>query len=507
MLSFIAFGSNIEPKASHLRLALDALGKTSGISVLRTSMMYQTSPMYVVDQADFLNAVVAVNTTLTPTELLIAVKTIESNMGRESPCSHRYQRYGPRPIDLDILTFGELILNTPELSIPHPCMHERPFVLVPLLDLVDSDFIIPGFSQPIRYLISEVETASCMRVIACKKQLIPLSRTPIIVAIVNATPDSFAGGNEGEEARIACDLVEKGASIIDVGGQSTRPGAIEVGPEEETRRVVAAIKGIVASAPGAIISVDTYRATVASAAIQAGAAIVNDVSGGADKEMIRIVVKFGTPYFVCHSGAISLPPHAQVLGASPHDSLHHGATLDGPLNRTALTPNLIKCVVCRVRRELMNKVHVLRSGGVPDWDIVLDPGFGFGKSSDENFTLLRHWRDIRAMEGRCCSACGQTTVTDQINSSQSSLLALKNGLSAYPVLIGISRKRFIRGIYEANSSAALAGTIAATIACLDAEMLRVHDVEETACALNVARQFNGKVELRSEPDCSMARSA
>ena len=247
--------------------------------------------------------------------------------------------------------------------------------------------------------------------------------TPVVMGILNATPDSFyAGSRTQTEAEIAArvhQIVDEGAGIIDVGAYSSRPGADDVPAEEEARRLRHALDIVRREAPDAIISVDTFRADVAKMCIEEGGAhIINDISGGTlDKNMFRTVARLRVPYILMH---IQGEPH--TMQQAPHyDNLEQEVFL-----------------------FLSQRVDQLRQLGVAD--IILDPGFGFGKTLAHNYELMNRLEDFREFD--------------------------------LPLLVGISRKSMIYKLLGTTPAEALGGTIALnTIALMKgAHILRVHDV-------------------------------
>lgn len=247
---------------------------------------------------------------------------------------------------------------------------------------------------------------------------------PHIMGILNITPDSFFdGGRNITEEKIMAHveaMLRDGATFIDVGGYSTRPGAAEVSPEEEVRRVVPAIRMIVKEFPSVRVSVDTFRAATATAAVEVGASMINDVSGGElDPGMFAAVARLNVPYILMH-----------MRGT--------------PQTMTAQTSyqNLIK----EVQDYFHRKISMLTSAGVKD--IIVDPGFGFAKTREQNFEILSRLSVLRQL-GR-------------------------------PVLAGLSRKSLIWRTLGITANEALNGTTSLnTIALLNgASILRVHDVKE-----------------------------
>jgi dihydropteroate synthase len=263
-----------------------------------------------------------------------------------------------------------------------------------------------------------------------------------IMGILNLTPDSFSGDgllikeSSADSLRIdldailemACSFVENGANIIDVGGESTRPGAQLVGADEEMRRVVPVIEKLAANLD-VIISIDTYKASVADAAIRYGAQMINDVWGfHADPDIASVAALHHTPVILMHNR--SSWAHAEIkekLG---------GRYVGIPYE------NLIE----DVKRELLESVSIALSAGIPDDKIILDPGIGFGKSVEQNLELVDRLGEIRSL--------------------------------GYPLLLGPSRKSFIGYTLNLPPDQRLEGTAAAVSVGITrgADIVRVHDV-------------------------------
>ncbi len=258
----------------------------------------------------------------------------------------------------------------------------------------------------------------------CRSQLLDLSR-PVVMGILNATPDSFFdGGRYTDEVSILKQtekMLAEGAAILDVGGASSRPGAAEVSENEELERVIPVIEAIKNHFSEAIISIDTWRAGVAKATVEAGASMVNDISGGQfDAKMFETVAGLDVPYILMH------------IQGTP-DTMQQNPRYED--------------VVTEVLDFFVQKIEKLRALGVKD--IVLDPGFGFGKTVEHNFQLLKN-------------------------------LHVFGHVTSLPVLAGISRKSMICKVLKVNPEHALNGTTALHIVALQqgAKILRAHDVRE-----------------------------
>lgn len=274
----------------------------------------------------------------------------------------------------------------------------------------------------------------------------------LVMGVVNVTPDSFSDGGAwlGADAAVAhgLDLAAQGADIVDVGGESTRPGAQRISAEEEIRRVQPVIAELARS--GVPVSVDTMRARVAELALEAGARLVNDVSGGlADPHMPRLVAKASVPYVVMHWRGHS------------HD-----------MNSRAVYGDVVQ----EVRDELRRRVDAVVAEGVDPSLIVLDPGLGFSKLSQHNWRLLAALPEIAALG----SGAGAVPGAD--------------GPHRFPVLVGASRKRFLGRLLAApdGTPRSFSGSDDATVATTalaaasGAWCVRVHQVPANADAVRVA---------------------
>ena len=259
--------------------------------------------------------------------------------------------------------------------------------------------------------------------------------TPRVMGIVNVTPDSFFAGSrtrtEADIARRVEQLVAEGADILDVGGYSSRPGADDVSPEEECERLRLGLRVIRRVVPEAVVSVDTFRADVARMCVEEyGAALVNDISGGElDAEMFPTVARLGVPYVLMH-----MQGTPQTMQDRPQYN------------------NVLRDVFLYFAR----KVQQLRDLGQKD--ILLDPGFGFGKTLEDNYALLAHLEEFSSVFG-------------------------------LPVLVGVSRKSMITRLLGITPAEALNGTTVLNTLCLQkgASVLRVHDVRPAVEAVRLVQ--------------------
>lgn len=269
----------------------------------------------------------------------------------------------------------------------------------------------------------------------CKGRLLVIDK-PVVMGIINATPDSFYRGSRftGTDQILlqAEEMLKQGATILDIGGQSTRPGSEKISAEEELKRVVKPIEEIAKNFPEAFISIDTYYSKVADEAVAAGASIVNDISAGnMDENLISTIVKLKVPYVLMH--------------------------MQGTPQQMQQQPQY-QNVTSEVLDFLIAKKQALHQAGITD--IIVDPGFGFGKTIAHNFELLKH-------------------------------LSVFSMLKA-PILLGISRKSSIYKTLGTTAEEALNGTtVLNTIGLLNgASVLRVHDVKEAVESIKLLQAYH-----------------
>lgn len=267
----------------------------------------------------------------------------------------------------------------------------------------------------------------------CKGRMLVIDQ-PVVMGILNITPDSFYNASRVSEKDILSrteQMLEEGAAIIDVGGQSTRPGSEQIGVAEELKRVIQAIEKINHSFPGAFISIDTYHSKVAKEAIDAGASLVNDVSGGnLDASMLATVAGLKVPFICMHMKGT--PENMQQLAS------YNDVTKD-------------------VLDYFIDKTDACKKAGIND--IIIDPGFGFAKTIDHNFRLLKQLSVLKILER--------------------------------PILTGLSRKSTVYKTLGTTPENALNGTtVLNTMALLNgASILRVHDVKEAAEAIELYKAY------------------
>lgn len=273
-----------------------------------------------------------------------------------------------------------------------------------------------------------------VRSLNCRGRLLTLERARVM-GILNLTPDSFYSESR---IRTSADLLKsaelmlnQGASILDLGGQSTRPGATRIGVKEEYARVIPAMELLARYFPDAIISIDTFYGAVAEAAIQAGASIINDVSAGQiDKSILAVAAKYQVPYVLMH--------------------------MQGEPQTMQLQPNY-RHIIEEILRFFAK--HLQKLSALSIQDVILDPGFGFGKNLSHNYTLLQGLQDFQ--------------------------------WTNRPMLVGLSRKKMAQMVTGSEANEALYGSLALQVLALErgANLLRVHDVKPAVDAVKIVYQL------------------
>jgi 2-amino-4-hydroxy-6-hydroxymethyldihydropteridine diphosphokinase/dihydropteroate synthase len=412
---YLGLGSNLGDRRAHLASALESLAR-GGHPVLRVSPVVE-SPAMLPDDAPadwnrpFLNIVAECEAQGSPEELLDRLKQIELELGRGE-----HPRWSPRTIDIDILLWGNERIATERLIVPHPGITERPFVLTPLAALAPLA-TIPGRGT---------------------KTMLEWSREsgrhiPLWMGIVNVTPDSFSDGGRLEafpavDAHVDA-LVAAGASFIDLGAESTRPGATPLDAEREWERLARVLEPLIekhASSPlRPRFGVDTYHPETAGRALALGVDVINDVGGLASPEMLELAATSDRDWIAMHN--LGLPAdHARTL----------------PVDRDP---------VVEVGRWLERRLDEWQCAGLDLGRVVFDPGIGFGKNPLQSLRLLR---GIERFE--------------------------RYGIR---ILVGHSRKSFMHGL-AGDGAARDLFTIGASLelCARSVEILRVHDVAAHAAA-------------------------
>lgn len=274
----------------------------------------------------------------------------------------------------------------------------------------------------------------------CNGHLLSLD-TPKVMGILNLTPDSFSDGGKYNQEKAALQRVEEmliqGADIIDIGGYSSRPGAAHVSEEDELERIYKITKSILQYFPNTIISIDTFRAGIAKKVLDLGVGIINDISGGGfDADMMRVVSSYNVPFLIMH-----IKDTPQNMQISP----------------------FYENIIAEVWGYLREKISFAQVLGIKD--IIIDVGFGFGKTLAHNYQLINHLSTFQLLNK--------------------------------PILVGISRKSMIYKPLDLQSNEVLPYTVALHLKCLEngAKILRVHEVQE---AKNIIKLF----EIMKQNECN-----
>ena len=410
MRTYLGLGSNLGDRRANLARALDLLTHRP-LTVERVSPVVE-SPAMLPDDAPadwnlpFLNLAVACESDASPKTLLAWCKEIEQRLGRTPG-----PRWSPRPMDIDILLWGDEQWLDESLTIPHPGLRERNFVLTPMVAL-QPRLVPPG--------------ANGENLLECSRRL--SDPIPLWMGIVNVTPDSFSDGGRftdwsGVEPLVR-DMLDAGVHIIDVGGESTRPGAQPLQHDEEWARVAPVLEQLLelraGNGPGSYISIDTYHADTARRALELGVDVVNDVSGLASPAMIELAGESSADWVAMHQ--LSLPVDPNLTLAAGRDPF------------TA------------VEEWLRESLERWDKAGLDLNRIIFDPGIGFGKTAHQSWELLR-----RASEFR------------------------QHGLR---VLVGHSRKSFFRPYFGDDMQSRDQATVGVSLDLCDqgVDIIRVHDV-------------------------------
>jgi dihydropteroate synthase len=271
--------------------------------------------------------------------------------------------------------------------------------------------------------------------INCKGKLIDIS-SPKVMGVLNLTPDSFYDGNKFDNEKKILNQVEKmlndGATFIDIGAYSSRPGATHISEDQEKSRIIGTVELLITEFPDANLSIDTFRSSIADECLNAGASIINDITASEyDSEILKIAHKHNAPYVMMH------------MKGMPQDMMKQNKY-----------DNLIKDIIYYFSK----KIEAARTAKVND--IIIDPGFGFSKNIDQNYDILKNLGLLKSLD--------------------------------LPILVGLSRKSMIYKLLKTTPELALNGTTSLnTIALLNgAKILRVHDVKEAMECIKITNQFN-----------------
>jgi 2-amino-4-hydroxy-6-hydroxymethyldihydropteridine diphosphokinase/dihydropteroate synthase len=407
---YLGLGSNVGDRRENLRRSI-AMLQAKGLRVTRISPVVESPALLPKDAPSawnlpFLNLVIECEAECSPHQLRDWITEIQGALGRND-ASH----WSPRPIDIDILLWGREKIATPELTIPHPQLHRRGFVLTPLIAL-----------RP-RLTVPDLGPKT---VLDWSRDL--THHLPLWMGVVNVTPDSFSdGGRHLNWSAIEPHLdamVDAGVQMIDVGAESTRPGATPIGPEQEWLRLAPILEQLVdkyrAAALRPLLSVDTYHPEVAAQALDRGVDIINDVSGLTSAAMIDMARSSGKTWIAMHQLTLPVDPRVTLpADRDPCDAVE-GWLLD--------------------QLERWDKANLDLNR------IIFDPGIGFGKDSLQSLELLRHIGRFR-----------------------------RHGLR---VLVGHSRKSFMKNFSGRSEAEKDLATIGASLKLCEqgVDVIRVHNV-------------------------------
>ena len=456
----LGLGSNLGNRAIHLKRAISRLSRGSGavLHAVRLSRIYE-SPALTPTGAQaawdlpYLNCALSGETTLEPRALLRHIQEMERSLGR-----HDHERWAPRVIDIDILWWDGREMRSDDLTIPHPQILERPFVLEPLRDLIP-DAILD--SKTLSAHASRVGAGASMgevldpsteahRVGGVLPPAAPSPeadfevRYPTLMGILNVTPNSFSDGGQFTEPEIAVEharrLVEEGAGIIDVGAESTRPDGAPVDPATEWARVEPVLYGL-RELQGELrtsgrrdpfrISIDSRNPSTLRSALEVGVDLLNDVTGFSRPEMLEIAEDTDVPLVFMHS--LSIPV---VKGESI------------PPDRDS-----VEFLIAWAEERLAE----FDRRGIARHRLIFDPGIGFGKTARQSWHILEHVERFHDLE--------------------------------IPLLVGHSRKSFLQTVTDKPSAERDAETLTVSRDLIGkgVEVLRVHDVKGHAKLLGRER--------------------
>ena len=416
MRVYLGLGSNLGDRREHLSRAIDAL-EADGATVARVSPVVE-SPALLPDSAPsewnlpYLNLVLECAVRCTPEQLRARIEAIQRDFGR-----HGTSRWSPRPIDIDILLWGRERIETERLTIPHRDLTCRSFVLAPLAALA------PRLTIPGRGERTVLDWSMALD-----------AHIPLWMGIVNVTPDSFSdGGRFVDRTRIephVAAMVEAGAHILDVGGESTRPGATPVDPATEWSRVGPVLERLIEQSAGRrlrpLLSLDTRHPEVAEKGLALGVDIINDVGGLTSPAMVALARDSATDWVAMHHVTVPADPEVTLpVDRDPYDG---------------------------VEQWLRRRIEAWDTQGLDLERIIFDPGIGFGKNRLQSLRLLRRTGELR-----------------------------RHGLR---VLVGHSRKSFMKSFAGRDEAGDDLTTLGASLhlCAQGVDIIRVHNVPLHAAA-------------------------
>ncbi len=440
---YLGLGSNQGDRLLNLQSAIKKLQELG--SVVSCSSVYETAPKYETNQPEFLNLICCLETAHDLKSLHATTRTIEKTLGRIETYKN-----GPRVLDIDLLYSDSAEYKSEELQVPHPKMTERAFVLIPLKEIA-ADLKIHN-DKSVAEILSEISCQEKEGIeffcssrmltgsseIACRDKTLNYKDRILLMGILNITPDSFSGDgllyNKDRLSKQIDMMSEDGADILDIGGESTRPGHTQISEQQEIDRVIPVIELVKASSD-ITISIDTYKSKVAREALKAGAKIVNDIWGlQYDPAMAATVREFNAAIVLMHNSSKS----DQVEAASYKSGIEESSD-----------------ILSQIVAGFKNSVSLAHKAGIQNSQIILDPGIGFGKSLRQNLLLLKNMNRFAEL--------------------------------GFPILSAASRKSFIGKTLNQEVENRLEGSLAAaTISAMSgASIVRAHDVKETRRVLDL----------------------
>lgn len=371
----LGLGSNLGDRFSYLRETLELINKIPYLYVKQVSPVYISDALLLEDSPPewdmpYLNLALRCETSLTPHELLQHTKKIELMMGRDLE-----KEWGPRPVDIDILAWDNLLLYDDKLHVPHEHLHERPFALWPLAD------VAPFWVYPLENIFKGKTAAEIAlqwgsrftgEALLHTKQIQQRIDTPELMGIINITPDSFSNDKRipdiASVIQHAHALVNAGADILDIGAEATGPNAISIDSGTEWQRLKPMLEAILAERNKMLISpkisIDTRHAYVAQQALALGVDCINDVSGLDDPAMCEVIAKNQCDIVIMHNLGI-------------------------PANKTHVIP-FDQDATAVVLKWAQEKLKIMDAAGISRQRIIFDIGLGFGKTSEQSLQLLQN---------------------------------------------------------------------------------------------------------------------
>ncbi len=417
---YLGLGSNEGNRLHHLQSAVEELRKE--ISISKISSIYENPALLLPSMPSewnkpFLNLVIKAKSKHSPLMLLKICKEIETKLGRK-----KKSKWAPRIIDMDILLFDQKIIQTKYLNIPHPEVLNRNFILTPLKE-IHSSLKIPKYQSTVLTL--------------CRK----LNKNlPCWMQVVNITPDSFSDGNTMNLKKFELVLqntLTSNIHIIDLGAESTRPGAVPVSPKEEWNRLSPYIEKFFNFYSESIfrprLSIDTYHIATARKAINKGVDIINDVTGLSSK-MLDLIKSSNVEYILMHS--LSVP-------ADPNNTL---STTSDPVEN--------------IKKWLKQKSKILKQNKIDLNRIIFDPGIGFGKTAEQSLEILKRIKEFHSFPFR--------------------------------ILVGHSRKSFMKSFSHTNPKKRDLESFGLSLSLVKqgVDILRVHEADKHARVFSGYSQLN-----------------